>query len=281
MAESVSSPRIYVDGKFFRLGQKKFYAKGVGYGPFPPNAAGQPFASPERTASDFTQIRELGANLVRIYDVPAKWFLDLAAQHDLKLLIDIPWNQHVCFLDSAEAGAQAFEAVRRAIVACARHPAVFAFSVANEVPPEIVRWSGARAVANFIDELIHEAKRLDPECLCTFTNYPTTEFLRPQSVDFVCFNVYLHNEQPFKAYLARLQIQAESKPLLLGEFGVDSIREGEARKCEMLQWQIEGAFRGGLAGAIIFNFTDEWFKDGRLVADWKMGITTTDRQPKP
>src|SRR5205085_8565722 len=53
------------------------------------------------------------------------------------------------------------------------------------------------------------------------------------------------------------------------------------RKCEMLQWQIEAAFRSGLAGAIVFNFTDEWFKDGRLVADWKMGITTTDRHPKP
>src|SRR5437764_3019074 len=173
MAVAASSPRIYVDGKFFRLGQKKFYVKGVAYGPFAPNAAGQPFASPEQTASDFTQIGGLGANLVRIYDIPPKWFLDLAAQHDLKLLIDIPWNQHVCFLDSPGAGAQAFEAVRQAVFACARHPAVFAFSVANEIPPEIVRWSGARAVANFIYELIREAKRLDPGCLCPFTNYPT------------------------------------------------------------------------------------------------------------
>jgi glycosyltransferase involved in cell wall biosynthesis len=281
MAVAASSPRIYVDGKFFRFGQKKFYVKGVAYGPFAPHAAGQPFASPEQTASDFTQMRALGANLLRVYDIPPKWFLDLAAQHDLKLLIDIPWNQHVCFLDSHEAGAQAFEAVRRAVLACARHPAVFAFSVANEIPPEIVRWSGTRAVANFIDELIREAKRLDPECLCTFTNYPTTEFLRPQSVDFICFNVYLHHEQPFKSYLARLQMMAESKPLLLGEFGIDSLREGEARKCEILAWQIEGAFHGGLAGAIVFSFTDEWFKDDRLVADWEMGLTTSDRQPKP
>src|SRR5437870_272941 len=86
-----------------------------------------------------------------------------------------------------------------------------------------------------------------PNGLWTFTNYPPTEFLRPQGVDFVCFNVYLHQEQAFKNYLARLQMLAEAKPLLLGELGIDSLREGEARKCEILKWQIETAFRGGLA----------------------------------
>src|SRR5205823_5994598 len=43
---------------------------------------------------------------------------------------------------------------------------------------------------------------------------------------------------------------------------------------------IETAFRGGLAGAITFAFTDEWFKDGRLVPDWQMGLTTSARKPK-
>src|ERR1035437_1980808 len=275
-----SAPRVSVDGKFFRLGEQKFYAKGLAYGQFAPNASGQPFASPEQTVRDFAQIRELGANLIRVYHVPAKWFLDLAAEHKLKVLIDIPWNKHLCFLDSPAQRAQACEAVRRAVYACARHRAVFAFSVANEIPTDIVRWSGAQAVTDFIDDLVHEAKRADPECLCAFTNYPPTEFLRPQSVDFICFNVYLHQEQPFKNYLARLQMLAEAKPLLLGEFGIDSLREGQARQCEILGWQIEGAFRGGLAGAIVFTFTDDWWRGGRPIEDWKMGLTTRDRQPQ-
>jgi O-antigen biosynthesis protein len=275
-----SAPRVSVDGKFFRLGEKKFCAKGLAYGPFAPNSAGQPFASPEQTASDFAQIRELGANLIRVYHVPAKWFLDLAAEHKLKVLIDIPWNQHLCFLDSPAQRGEACEAVRRAVFACARHPAVFAFSVANEVPPDIVRWSGAQAVADFIDDLVHAAKRADPECLCAFTNYPPTEFLRPQSVDFLCFNVYLHQRQSFENYLARLQMLAESKPLLLGELGIDSLREGEVGQSAMLEWQIEGAFRAGLAGAVVFTFTDDWWRSGRQVEDWKMGLTNVDRQPK-
>src|SRR5207245_559846 len=136
----------------------KFFVNGVAYGPFAPNAAGQPFVSPEQTAADFAQIKELGANLIRIYHVPAKWFLELAAQHDLKLLIDIPWNKQLCFLDSSEHRASAFDAVRRAVYSCARHPSVFALSIANEIAPDIVRWSGARAVADFIDELVQEAK---------------------------------------------------------------------------------------------------------------------------
>jgi O-antigen biosynthesis protein len=281
MAVTVSSaPRVSVDGKFFRLGETKFYAKGVAYGPFAPNAAGQPFASPEQTARDLALIRELGANLIRIYAVPARWFLDLAAEHKLKVLIDIPWNKHLCFLESRAQRAQACDTVRRAVYACARHPAVFAFSVANEISPDIVRWSGAQAVADFIDDLVQEAKRADPECLCTFTNYPPTEFLRPQSVDFVCFNVYLHHEQPFRSYLARLQMQAAGKPLLLGEFGMDSLREGEARQSELLEWQIEGAFRGGLAGAVVFAFTDDWWRSGRQIDDWAMGLTSRERLPK-
>src|SRR5512137_459987 len=118
MAVAASSvARARVDGKFFRLGEKKFYAQGVAYGPFAPNASGQPFASPEQTARDFAQIRELGANLIRVYDVPSGGFLDLAAEHQLKVLIDIPWNKHLCFLDSAQDRSEAREAVRRAVYA--------------------------------------------------------------------------------------------------------------------------------------------------------------------
>ena len=273
-------PRAIVDGKFFRVGEKKFYVKGVAYGPFAPNAAGQPFASPEQTTSDFAQIRELRANLIRVYHTPAKWFLDLAAEHNLKVLVDVSWNSHLCFLDSANNREEARDAVRRAVYSCARHPAVFAFSVANEIPPDVVRWSGARAVSDFIDELIGEAKRVDADCLCTFSNYPPTEFLHPETPDFLCFNVYLHHRPAFRNYLARLQMQAEGKPLVLGEFGIDSIREGESRKAEMLEWQIETVFRAGLAGGIVFSYTDDWWR-GKQIEDWQMGLTTRDRQPKP
>ncbi len=281
MAVSTNSPdRVSVDGKFFRLGGRKFHVKGITYGPFAPNAQGEMFASPEQTVRDLQQMAGLGANVLRLYHIPPRWFLDLAAERGFKFLIDIPWAKHLCFLDSPQARRAARQAVRDAVQATRGHPAVFAYSVVNEVSAEIVRWSGVARVQQFIDALVREAKQIDPGCLCTFTSFPPTEFLQAESIDFVCFNVYLHQPKSFAGYLARLQTLAAAKPLVLGEFGMDSIRNGEARKCEFLQWQIELACRAGLAGTIVFSFTDDWFRGGMQIEDWGFGLTTRDRRPK-
>ena len=281
MTAPASQLRVTVDGKFFRLGANKFYVKGVTYGPFAPNAEGEHFASTQQTEADFRQIRSLGANVIRIYYLPPKWLLDLAAAHELKVLVDIPWPKHLCFLDSEASCKEARTTVRKAVESAAGHPAVFAFSVVNEIPAEIVRWSGARAVNRFIDELVTEAKSTDPDVLCTFASFPPTEFLRATNIDFLCFNVYLHQQKSFESYLARLQTIAGAKPLILGEFGIDSIREGEAHQSEILGWHIESAFRAGLAGTVVFSFTDDWFRGGEQIKDWAFGLTTRDRQPKP
>jgi GT2 family glycosyltransferase len=281
MAASVNSARVRVDGKFFRLGDQKFHPKGVTYGPFAPNAAGERYASYTQTIRDFQQIKELGANTLRIYHVPPGWFLDLAQEHGLKLLVDVPWCKERLFLESEKQRDEARAAVREAVGLCARHPAVFAFSVVNEIASDIVRWNGARAVAQFIEELVAEAKGVDPDCLCTFGNFPPSEFLRPQNIDFHCFNVYLHQRRSYENYLARLQMIADTKPLVIGETGLDSEREGEAHKCEVLAWQIECGFRHGLAGLFIFSYTDDWFRNGIQIEDWTLGLTTRDRKPKP
>src|SRR5436190_2740266 len=281
MATGTTSTRVRVDGKFFRLGESKFYPKGIAYGPFAPNSAGERYASPEQTVRDFALIRELGANTLRVYHVPPHWFLDLAQEHSLKVLVDIPWRKDRCFLDAKELADEARVAVRDAVALCARHPAVFAFSVVNEIPSDVVRWSGALRIAGFIEELVEIARTIDPECLCTFGNFPPTEFLRPRNIDFHCFNIYLHQRRAFEGYVGRLQMIADTKPLVIGETGIDSLREGEEHKCEILSWQIEATFQRGLAGIFLFSFTDDWFRNGIQIEDWFMGLTTRDRVPKP
>ena len=272
--------RVTVDGKFFRLADARFFVKGVTYGPFAPNALGEPFASVEQTATDFRLIRELGANLVRVYHVPPTWFLELAQAHELRVLVDIPWPKHLCFLDHPALRQQAREAVRQAATACCAHPAVLGYSVVNEIPPDIVRWSGVRRMERFIEELVDEAHRADPGCLCTFGSFPPTEYLSPGNLDFITFNVYLHERKPQERYLARLQMLADAHPLLLGEFGMDSKREGTARQTDYLKTQIETAFRAGLAGTVLFSFTDDWHRGGEAITDWAFGLTTQGRQPK-
>src|SRR5687767_2357232 len=109
---------VRLEGKFFRLGGDKFFVKGVTYGPFAPDQSGCCFPAPDQVKRDFALIRELGANLVRLYYVPPRWLLDAAADHGLKVFIDIPWPQHLCFLDSPELREQARAAIRAAVKEC-------------------------------------------------------------------------------------------------------------------------------------------------------------------
>jgi GT2 family glycosyltransferase len=278
--ESTARLSVMPDGKFFRLGRRKFLAKGVAYGPFAPNANGEPFATPEQVERDLALIRQLGANLVRIYVAPPVWFLDLALQHELRVFIDVPWNKDACFLDSSNTRREIRDSLCHQLRPAIGHKAVFAVSVVNELPADVVRWSGARPVEEFIDTLVDAVKTLHAGTLCTFGNYPPTEFLHPRLTDFVCFNVYLHRPRVFENYLARLQMLADNQPLVLGEFGMDSRREGESAKCALLGGQIETAFRQGLAGCVVYSFTDDWFKDGRPVEDWQMGLVNREREPK-
>lgn len=277
---TVPAERVQTDGKFFRVGARKFYPRGVTYGPFRPDASGNTFPAPERVAQDFALIRQLHANCVRVYHVPPRWFLDLAHENGLKVLVDYYWPKHTCFLDDAESVEFARRATRQAAEAVAGHPSVFALTLANEIPPDIARWYGARRIEQFLDELAGIVKDVEPQRLVTFVNFPPTEFLHPTSVDFLSFNVYLHEPRPFANYLDRLQSIAGDKPLLLAEFGMDSLREGEEHKAQVLSGHIEIAFRAGLAGVFLFSFTDDWHTGGHQIENWFFGLTDRHRQPR-
>ena len=49
----------------------------------------------------------------------------------------------------------------------------------------------------------------------------------------------------------------------------------------MLDWQIRTAGEAGCAGVVVFSWTDEWFRSGREILDWRFGLTDRDRHAKP
>lgn len=282
MSEAVAtSRRVTVDGKFLRRGEARLFLQGVSYGPFRPHAEGEPFADPARTREDFLKARSLGANLIRIYDLPPVWLLELATELDLLLLVDVPWAKHLCFLDDPEVRHRAVRQVVEVALRCRDHACVVGISVVNEIPADIVRWSGGQEISSFLDHLIQEARSVAPDLLYTFSNFPPTEFLLPASIDFLAFNVFLHERERFESYLHRLQMIADHKPLVLTEIGMDALREGEARQAETLGWQLECASRAGLAGCVVFRLSDDWFRDGQEVEDWQFGLLDREGRARP
>jgi len=273
--------RPSVRGKFIWVGEEKFYVRGVTYGPFRPARDGSAYPDPKTVERDFAQIAANGMNAVRTYDVPPRWLLDLAERQGLRVMVGLQVEQRASFLDDPGVAGEIEELVRAKVRACAGHPAVFAYIVANEIPASIVRWHGARRVERFIEALYRIAKAEDPEGLFCYANYPTTEYLDLPFLDLVCFNVYLESQKNFEAYLARLQTLAGNRPLLMTEVGLDSKGPGQVRQAEVLDWQIRTTFAAGCAGAFVFAWTDEWYSRAQDVQDWDFGLTDRQRKPKP
>ncbi|HZH35468.1 MAG TPA: glycosyltransferase, partial [Pyrinomonadaceae bacterium] len=207
--------------------------------------------------------------------------LDTAKRHGLRVMVGLPWEQHIAFLDNPKTVKSIEARVRAGVRACADHPAVLCYVIGNEIPAAVVRWHGAKRVERFLHNLYKIAKSEDPESLVTYVNFPTTEYLNLPFVDFVCFNVYLENQKTLDAYLSRLQNIAGDRPLVMAEIGLDSQRNGLEKQADTLDWQIRTAFAAGCAGIFVFSWTDEWHRGGAEIEDWDFGLTTRERQTKP
>lgn len=259
---------------------RKMTLKGVTYGPFAPNARGEPWPEDAQLHADLTHIRQLGFNTVRIYEPPTRAVLRACESAGLRLLCGIPWSQHVDFIAGQTVRKDALGRVRREATRLANEPCVVGLLVGNEIEKTLVRWMGPRRVLRFLEELVETARQAAPEKRVGYATYPSTEYLTPRNADFVAFNVFLEQREDFERYLQRLQILASGRPLVITEFGLDSRTHGEAAQRETLLWQREVCERAGIAGNFWFSYTDEWHRGGEEVTDWSFGLVTTNRIPK-
>ncbi len=272
--------RPRVRGKFIFVGEEKLYVRGTTYGTFRPAEDGSEY-EPEIVEGDFSQMAANGFNAVRTYTVPPRWLLDAAQRYGLYVMVGLPWEQHITFLDDRRRARSIEERVRAGVRACAGHPALLCYTIGNEIPASIVRWHGRRRIERYLERLCRAAKDEDPEGLVTYVNYPSTEYLKLSFVDFFSFNVYLEEHGSLKAYLARLHNIAGERPVLMAELGLDSRRNGEEAQARALEWQLGTTFAAGCAGAFVFAWTDEWHRGGYDIEDWDFGLTDRERRPKP
>src|SRR5437870_1264402 len=274
--------RPSVRGKFLFVGDEKLYVRGVTYGTFRPRADASEVPEPDVVERDFALMAQNGINAVRTYSVPPRWLLDAALRHRLRVMVGLPVERYIGFLADKKKGAPDItELVRSGVRACAGQPAVLCYAIGNEIPASVARWFGRRRVERYLEGLYRVAKDEAPDSLITYVSYPSTEYLRLDFLDLVCFNVYLECQERLQAYLARLQTLAGDRPLIMTELGLDSRRHGEHMQARTLDWQVRSAFASGCAGAFVYAWTDEWHRAGEDVADWDFGLTRRDRSPKP
>jgi O-antigen biosynthesis protein len=287
-AEAAGRARPRVEGKFLWVGDEKLYVRGATYGTFATNGDGTDYPDPDVVDADFERMAASGLNAVRTYTVPPAWLLDLAADRGLFVMVGLPWEHHVAFLEDKLRADSIEERVRRGVAGCAGHPAVLCYTIGNEIRAPIARWHGRRPVERFLERLTGAAHSEDPGGLVTYVNYPTTEYLELPFLDLACFNVYLESQPALDAYLARLHNLVGDRPLILAEVGLDSRRNGLEEQAQSLSWQLRTTFEAGCAGAFVFAWTDEWHINplgeegaGFAVEDWDFGLTDRERRPKP
>lgn len=272
--------RPRVKGKFLFVGDQKFFARGVTYGTFRPDDDGVQFPSHDIVERDFALMRQNEVNCLRVYTLPPKWLLDCAQKYGLRVMVGLPWEQHITFLDKPKLAKEIETRIHNQVKGLDRHPAILMYAIGNEIPSAIVRWYGRKKIESFLKRLYETVKKADPEGLTTYVNFPTTEYLQLGFVDVISFNVYLEKKEDLEPYLSRLHNLSDEKPIVMAEIGLDSRRNGELVQADSLDWQIKTVFASGCAGAFIFAWTDEWYRGGLDIEDWDFGLTTRDRKPK-
>ena len=95
-------------------------------------------------------------------------------------------------------------------------------------------------------------------CSHPSASYPPTEYLDLSFLDFVTFNVYLHNRETFRRYLFRVQNTIGDKPLVLGELGIwIPLPRRRGNQANFLGGHVAELRLMGLAGSFVFSWTDE------------------------
>jgi len=291
---------LYVEGHPFTV-------KGIHYGPWRPGTGpnkGYPYPTTEQVEADFKLILSLNANTILVADAP-DYVLDLAAKYNLRVLYSMFVQWWTIGADDSKVPGEILPRVE----ALKHKRALLGWVLGNEIPPLVIQTRGGGVIEAGLQGLYQQVKAADPSHPITHSNWPVTRDLNLQFLDIVSFNVYPLwppevVAQGYENYVRDvLKSLAGSKPLLISEFGVNSLEAGEDGQSRLLKQSWVGLRNAGACGGVVFEFADEWWKnydnprrpgaywDRQTAADDEKthdqdpeeyyGVAQADRQPKP
>lgn len=282
-ASAGTVPGVQVQGKALYVDGKPFLVKGTHYGPWRPGTGpnkNYPYPAPELIDSDLKLIQQLNVNTILVVDPPS-YVLDVAQKNDLKVL-------YAFTIDWWTLGTPQFAAsrqdIQKRVSDFRQKPALLGWILGNEVPNSVVEQRGEKPIRDGLLDLYSAVKELDNQHFVTHSNWPITKNLDLRFLDVTSFNVYPLWPPEVVAngygkYIQKvLQPIAGNKPLLITEFGANTIEAGEEGQARLLRISWEGLQSAGACGGVVFEFADEWWKNydnPKRPGDW------WDRKPAP
>jgi len=299
---------VEVRGKHLVVDGRSLLVKGVHYGPWRPGTGpgkDYPYPSRQDVEEDLRIIRSLNANTILVFDAPA-YVLDLAERHGLKVIyvFHVDW-----WTIGTPDGEGAVDSIERRVGQLRHKPALLAWVLGNEVGSVQLEERGPEPIEDGLHALYRDVNSLDPEHPITHASWPPAKDLDLDFLDFASFNLYPIwppevVAMGYQAYIERvLQPIAGDRPLLISEFGVNTVESGEDGQARLLTESWSAIRDADTAGGVVFEFADEWWKnydnpkrpgnwwDRRPAADDEAkrdldpeenyGIVDAERQPKP
>jgi len=275
--------QVEIKGKFFYVDGEKFIVKGINYSPWRPGTGpnkGYPYPSPTLISEDLAIIQKLHANTILVYDLPA-YVLDLSAKDNLLVIYTISINWWAL---GSPGFAKEKERILEKIGTCKDASNILAWELGNEIPAQLLQKINSDTIEREMKELYSAVRAKDPGHYVMHGNWPVTKSLHFNFFDLSGFNVYPVwppevVTRGYGNYISTvLQPIAGNKPLLITEFGVNSLEAGEDGQARITDQCWQDLLKAGACGGVVFSFADEWWKnyDNPVAVDqwW-------DRRPAP
>jgi len=256
-----------VKGERILLNGEGFTVRGIDYNPWGPGTGPMegPWPDPQRIEKDLDLLENANCNVVSVIDPPDRFF-EAVADRPLWIIYTMGVFQTQWERFGSEEFAEKEQQFWQVYKQHSGNDQIMLWLLGREITPAAVQSRGAQIV-EWMKETASRMKAVSPNVLVGHGNWPPTRGLNLEFLDIACFDVYPGwppevSLRGFGRYIRQmLRPRCGGRPLLITEFGANSIEASAQDQGRILQKCWSELLEAGAAGAVVFSFMDEWWKN--------------------